>query len=155
MSTAAKFTLLGTSFGALGIIVFVHYAQKADKAVCTLLSLSPSSTSVFFRCRYGHGPYTTRADWTSGDACGRHPGHGTAASEARASGRLRDAGCSREGISKSSNCQRRPCIGGSTMTLTYPVQLDRKFRTVGEQKSNGIMVRQKVPPVQIASNYSD
>lgn len=34
MSAAAKMTLAGTSLGALGIIVFVHYAQKADKAVC-------------------------------------------------------------------------------------------------------------------------
>ncbi|GAM90776.1 hypothetical protein ANO11243_088210 [Dothideomycetidae sp. 11243] len=32
MSRAAKATLLGTSLGALGIIVFVHYAQNADKA---------------------------------------------------------------------------------------------------------------------------
>ena len=34
MSQAAKLTLLGTSLGAVGIIVFVHYAQRADKAVC-------------------------------------------------------------------------------------------------------------------------
>lgn len=33
MSTKAKLTLLGTSLGALGIIVFVHTAQKTEKAV--------------------------------------------------------------------------------------------------------------------------
>ncbi|KAL1296589.1 hypothetical protein AAFC00_000085 [Neodothiora populina] len=32
MSTKAKLTLAGTSLGALGIIVFVHYAQKSEKA---------------------------------------------------------------------------------------------------------------------------
>ncbi|PSK51743.1 hypothetical protein C1H76_8748 [Elsinoe australis] len=32
MSKAAKLTLLGTSMGALGIIAFVHYAQKTEKA---------------------------------------------------------------------------------------------------------------------------
>jgi protein PET117 len=38
MSTKAKLTLAGTSLGALGIIVFVHYSQKAEKAVrsCSL-----------------------------------------------------------------------------------------------------------------------
>lgn len=33
MSTKAKMTLAGTAAGALGIIVFVHYAQQAEKAV--------------------------------------------------------------------------------------------------------------------------
>jgi len=33
MSQAAKLTLAGTSLGALGIITFVHYTQKAEKAV--------------------------------------------------------------------------------------------------------------------------
>lgn len=32
MSQAAKLTLAGTSLGTLGIIVFVHYTQKAEKA---------------------------------------------------------------------------------------------------------------------------
>ncbi|GAB7344175.1 hypothetical protein MBLNU457_2067t1 [Dothideomycetes sp. NU457] len=32
MSTRAKMTLAGTTLGALGIIVFVHYTQKAEKA---------------------------------------------------------------------------------------------------------------------------
>lgn len=39
MSKAAKLTLLGTSMGALGIIAFVHYAQKTEKAVCDPYSL--------------------------------------------------------------------------------------------------------------------
>lgn len=33
MSRAAKLTLAGTSLFAAGTIVFVHYAQKAEKAV--------------------------------------------------------------------------------------------------------------------------
>jgi len=33
MSTAAKFTLAGTSAAAVGIVFFVHYAQKNEKAV--------------------------------------------------------------------------------------------------------------------------
>lgn len=33
MSTKAKLTLAGTLSGAIGIIVFVHYAQKSEKAV--------------------------------------------------------------------------------------------------------------------------
>ncbi|GAB7354964.1 hypothetical protein MBLNU459_g5579t1 [Dothideomycetes sp. NU459] len=32
MSTKAKLTLAGTLSGAIGIIVFVHYAQKSEKA---------------------------------------------------------------------------------------------------------------------------
>ncbi|KAF1353787.1 hypothetical protein BDV97DRAFT_396598 [Delphinella strobiligena] len=32
MSTKAKLTLAGTSLGALGIIAFVHVAQKTEKA---------------------------------------------------------------------------------------------------------------------------
>ena len=33
MSRAAKLTLAGTSLGAIGIIVLVHYQQNAEKAV--------------------------------------------------------------------------------------------------------------------------
>jgi len=33
MSTAAKLTLAGTSAMAVGIVFFVHYAQKNEKAV--------------------------------------------------------------------------------------------------------------------------
>ncbi|KAK3723133.1 hypothetical protein LTR37_001856 [Vermiconidia calcicola] len=32
MSTAAKATLAGTTFSALGIVAFVHWQQKSDKA---------------------------------------------------------------------------------------------------------------------------
>lgn len=35
MSTKATLTLAGTSLGALGIIAFVHVAQKTEKAVWT------------------------------------------------------------------------------------------------------------------------
>jgi protein PET117 len=33
MSTAAKVTLATTTLSAIGIVVFVHYQQKADQAV--------------------------------------------------------------------------------------------------------------------------
>ncbi|KAI9709763.1 MAG: hypothetical protein M1820_003166 [Bogoriella megaspora] len=32
MSSTAKITLASTTLGAIGIIVFVHYAQQAEKA---------------------------------------------------------------------------------------------------------------------------
>ncbi|KAI9730738.1 MAG: hypothetical protein M1834_005707 [Cirrosporium novae-zelandiae] len=32
MSRAARFTLLGTSLGAVAIIISVHYAQQAEKS---------------------------------------------------------------------------------------------------------------------------
>ncbi|EON67110.1 hypothetical protein W97_06363 [Coniosporium apollinis CBS 100218] len=32
MSTAAKMTLAATTVSAIGIVVFVHYAQQAEKA---------------------------------------------------------------------------------------------------------------------------
>ena len=33
MSTRAKLTLASTTIGAIGIVIFVHYQQKADQAV--------------------------------------------------------------------------------------------------------------------------
>lgn len=33
MSTASKLTLLGTTAGAIGIVIMVHYQQQAEKAV--------------------------------------------------------------------------------------------------------------------------
>ena len=33
MSTAAKLTFASTTVGAIGIVLFVHYQQKADQAV--------------------------------------------------------------------------------------------------------------------------
>lgn len=36
MSTAAKVTLATTTLSAIGIVVFVHYQQKADQAVRSL-----------------------------------------------------------------------------------------------------------------------
>ncbi|KAF2839392.1 hypothetical protein M501DRAFT_1004000 [Patellaria atrata CBS 101060] len=32
MSTASKFTLATTALGAIGIVIFVHYGQKTEKA---------------------------------------------------------------------------------------------------------------------------
>lgn len=34
MSAASKATLAATSLSAIGIIIFVHYGQKVEKAVC-------------------------------------------------------------------------------------------------------------------------
>ena len=41
MSTAAKLTLAGTTVGAIGIVVLVHYQQNSEKAVsiCALTNL--------------------------------------------------------------------------------------------------------------------
>lgn len=39
MSAAAKATLLATSLGAIGIVIFVHSAQKTEQAVCPLGAL--------------------------------------------------------------------------------------------------------------------
>lgn len=36
MSTASKLTLAGTTLGAIGIVIFVHYAQTAEKDVSGL-----------------------------------------------------------------------------------------------------------------------
>ncbi len=36
MSRASKLTLAATSLGAVGILISVHYAQKAEQAVCSL-----------------------------------------------------------------------------------------------------------------------
>lgn len=44
MSTAAKLTLASTSVGAIGIVIFVHYQQKADKAVSPLRAVEDRST---------------------------------------------------------------------------------------------------------------
>ena len=40
MSRAARLTLAATSLSAIGIVVFVHYAQTAEKAVSALISMS-------------------------------------------------------------------------------------------------------------------
>lgn len=42
MSRAAKFTLAGTSLGAIGIVYLVHYQQQAEKTVRL-----PKSTFVY------------------------------------------------------------------------------------------------------------
>jgi len=33
MSTASKLTLAGTTFGAIGVVIFVHWAQKSEQSV--------------------------------------------------------------------------------------------------------------------------
>lgn len=37
MSTASKITLAATTLGAIGIVISVHYAQQAERAVCCFL----------------------------------------------------------------------------------------------------------------------
>lgn len=37
MSSASKFSLAATSLFAAGVIVFVHFQQKAEQTVCSLL----------------------------------------------------------------------------------------------------------------------
>ena len=38
MSTASKVTLAATSLVTIGIIISVHYGQKAERAVCTQMN---------------------------------------------------------------------------------------------------------------------
>lgn len=38
MSRASKLTLAATSLGAIGIVIFVHYSQRAEKAVRALFN---------------------------------------------------------------------------------------------------------------------
>lgn len=45
MSSASKFSLAATSLFAAGVIVFVHFQQKAEQTVC--LSSLPSSYHFF------------------------------------------------------------------------------------------------------------
>ena len=70
MSRAAKLTLAGTSLGAAGVIVFVHYAQKAEKAV----SLRPHHQFIHQKFRTNRG--------IPGNACRRDPRYGAAAAKA-------------------------------------------------------------------------
>ena len=51
MSRASKLTLAGTSCMAVGIVVFVHFAQKAEKAV---RRLHPQFLSVLMLTTLGH-----------------------------------------------------------------------------------------------------
>jgi hypothetical protein len=54
MSRAAKLTLAGSSLFALGTIVFVHYAQQAEKAVCSLFFQSlilPDASSCYLHAK--------------------------------------------------------------------------------------------------------
>lgn len=64
MSAAAKLTLATTTLSALGIVVFVHQQQKADKAVCFQL--------IFLTSHY------LLLIMATGNAPRRHPRHGTA-----------------------------------------------------------------------------
>lgn len=43
MSTASKITLASTTLGAIGIVIFVHYAQERDRSV----SLNKALTLVW------------------------------------------------------------------------------------------------------------
>lgn len=50
MSRASKLTLAGTSLATAGIIYFVHWAQSAEKAVCSTGILEESPPGPAFPC---------------------------------------------------------------------------------------------------------
>jgi hypothetical protein len=74
MSRAAKLTLLGSSLFAASTIVFVHYAQNAEKAVCAALSQYQLHATQYLQ--------------SVGNARGGRPGYGAAANKERATTRL-------------------------------------------------------------------
>ena len=51
MSRASKLTLAGTSLGAIGIVVLVHYQQQSEKAV-SILKLQVVSRTLCLHCAY-------------------------------------------------------------------------------------------------------
>ncbi len=59
MSTASKVTLAGTALGAVGVVVFVHYGQKIEQAVCLafipnlLYRLTVAGHACWGRARHG------------------------------------------------------------------------------------------------------
>ncbi len=59
MSTASKVTLAGTALGTVGIVVFVHYGQKIEKAVCLtfipnlMYRLTGAGHACWSRARHG------------------------------------------------------------------------------------------------------
>ena len=65
MSTASKITLATTSLAAIGIVVFVHYGQHAEKAVCLLSGdswISFSLTTILGYARWSNTGYGTAKD---------------------------------------------------------------------------------------------
>ena len=47
MSKAAKLTLAGTSLAAIGIVVFVHWAQRAEKKVSCPFDEKSTTTKAY------------------------------------------------------------------------------------------------------------
>lgn len=54
MSRAAKLTLTGTSLAAVGIVVFVHWAQKAEKAVSCPNCIKKFTTTMAYDLQAMH-----------------------------------------------------------------------------------------------------
>ena len=46
MAQAAKLTLAGTTLGAIGIVIFVHYGQQAERAVSSYSRVASSRSSI-------------------------------------------------------------------------------------------------------------
>jgi hypothetical protein len=84
MSRASQITLATTCFTAIGIVGFVHWSQKADKAVSTQSSQVVSMVPNIY----------------AGHAHGCHSRLRATTSQARTTGRLRDAARAGERIPK-------------------------------------------------------
>lgn len=95
MSTASKLTLLGTTAGAIGIVIMVHYQQQAEKAVRAHL------------CRR----LPARSDDLLGNARRCTPRSRAAEAQARAHAGLRDAAEARGRVSESADCFGREQTG--------------------------------------------
>ena len=65
MSRASKLTLAGTSLSAIGIVVLVHYQQRAEKAV-SLPFYDTLSRAIFL---------SVNGLRSTGDACWSDTGH--------------------------------------------------------------------------------
>jgi protein PET117 len=51
MSRASKLTLAGTSLGAIGIVVLVHYQQQSEKAV-SIVEVQIESRTLCLHCAH-------------------------------------------------------------------------------------------------------
>ncbi len=108
MSRAAKLTLASTSLAAAGIVVFVHYAQRWEKAVSLKCHLH----------KQGGGPVAIQKDWLAyisnpffslfktwtGNARWSITRHGATESEEGATGGFWNAASAGGGVSSGSTC---------------------------------------------------
>jgi hypothetical protein len=115
MSRASQITLATTCLAAIGIVGFVHWSQKADKAVSVQSSRLASLASNI----------------SPGNAHGRHPRLRAATGEARTTGRLRDAAGVGAGVQEIPDGIRwRPCRTATTRPTRAMIRKDAVYAAV-------------------------